>query len=284
MSAQDPSFDRLLEAVERHESKTRRAAILWTVIPASLALLLLGYSSWRLETASRQVAVFETKVEEAGQELVARTGQLEEMRVEATAMTEELHARRDEAAALARELDEHSRQNDKLREETEVLRRQLEETQQLLAQTLELSQYRFDVNPVDVKTIFSRFPREAEILDFMIQMRERGVGWHLGGQTPEQGFDSPGFAEYVLRHFGLSGGSVTAGQPLLVASRRLYDTLPKVTSPQVGDLVFYPSGYVLFYFRNHRNEPFVIGMTPFGIAAFKEDFAAAVGYRRPRAR
>jgi hypothetical protein len=46
-------------------------------------------------------------------------------------------------------------------------------------------------------------------------------------------------------------------------------------------LVFYRTGYVMFYFTDQRNSPFVIGMTPFGILALDPDFARIIGYRRP---
>lgn len=291
MTTRDQTFDRLLTTIEQRERSTRRAAVLWTIVPALLAVAFLGYSVWRLETASRQVAELEDQAETARQELEASTRQLGEIGEQAKALTAALEERtaqneamRKETEALTRELEEQAARNAEIRREADQLRRELDETQALLARTLELSQYRFDVTPVTVKMISSRHPREAEILRFIIELREQGVGWHLGGQAPEDGFDSPSFAEFVLRQFRLAPGGATAGLTLLEASRRLYDTLPRARSPQVGDLVFYPSGYVMFYFVDRQDRPFVIGMTPFGIVALKWDFARIDGYRRPAAR
>jgi hypothetical protein len=39
-------------------------------------------------------------------------------------------------------------------------------------------------------------------------------------------------------------------------------------------------GYVLFYYLDREGRPFVIGMTPMGIAALEPEFATPVGYRR----
>jgi hypothetical protein len=56
--------------------------------------------------------------------------------------------------------------------------------------------------------------------------------------------------------------------------------MPQDPQPRIGDLAFYPSGYVLFYFLDRSDRPFVIGMTPFGIAALEPGFATIVGFRR----
>jgi hypothetical protein len=88
-----------------------------------------------------------------------------------------------------------------------------------------------------------------------------------------------------LREHGALPSADGAGEgDLLARSRRLFDTLPAAGSPEPGDLVFYPSGYVLFWYVDQRNQPFVIGMTPSGIIALEPDFAQRVGVRRPQYR
>ena len=59
------------------------------------------------------------------------------------------------------------------------------------------------------------------------------------------------------------------------------DTLAPATQPQPGDVVFYPSGYALFWFVDHNQQPFVVGMTPNGIVALEPNFAERIGVRRP---
>ena len=69
-------------------------------------------------------------------------------------------------------------------------------------------------------------------------------------------------------------------ESLLSRSRQLYTQLEPVDEPGIGDLAFYPAGYALFYFLDHEQNPFVIGMTPAGIVALEPDFAKVIGYRK----
>jgi hypothetical protein len=158
--------------------------------------------------------------------------------------------------------------------------RELEETRERLEQTADMSRFTHPIDLVDLKDLFSRYPEAARGLELIMDMRERNVGWRLGGQSPDVGFDSPSFAAFVLQELGLLERAFEPGDSLLATSRRLYERLAPARAPEVGDLVFYPAGYVLFYYRDRDGRPFVIGMTPMGIAALDPDFAQAVGYRR----
>jgi len=157
---------------------------------------------------------------------------------------------------------------------------ELERTRERLRETVEMARYMHRIDLVDLKAIFSRHPKPARALERILDLKERGVGWHLGGTDPSVGFDSPSFAAFILKELGLPGGSVQPGDTLLATSRRLFDSLPPTSRPKVGDLAFYPAGYVLFYFEDQDRKPFVIGMTPAGIAALEPDFARAIGYRK----
>jgi len=166
--------------------------------------------------------------------------------------------------------------------ETQItdLQAKLGETEARLKEATELGRYIHQIDFVDVKAFFSLYPQQAPVLERILELRQRGVKWHLGGQTPTEGFDSPSFAAFILRELNLPGGDVRPGENLLATSRRLWDRLPPISQPRVGDLAFYPAGYVLFYFLDQQRRPFVIGMTPFGITALNPDFAKVVGYRR----
>lgn len=149
-----------------------------------------------------------------------------------------------------------------------------------LQQATQLSRFAHPIDLVDLKMLASDFPRATEALQLILNLRERAVGWHLGGRTPEQGFDSPSFAAFVLRELGVAAATTADGANLQARAYRLYETLEPVAEPDIGDLVFYPAGYALFWFRDQRNQPFVVGMTPMGITALEPDFAERLGYRR----
>jgi Skp family chaperone for outer membrane proteins len=157
---------------------------------------------------------------------------------------------------------------------------ELEQMRERLHETVEMARFMHKIDLVDLKVIFSRHPRPAQALERILAMKDQGVGWHLGGVDPSQGFDSPSFAAYILKELGVTGVAVEHGDTLLATSRKLFDKLPPTDHPKVGDLVFYPAGYVLFYFEDQERKPFVIGMTPVGIAALDPDFASPVGYRK----
>src|SRR5207249_3726770 len=116
------------------------------------------------------------------------------------------------------------------------------------------------------------------LLEKILVLRNQGTRWTLGGKSPPEGFDSPGFAAFVLQetnHLPFSAQGA-AGQ----MRRMLGDRLTPVQQPEAGDLVFYRTGYVMFYFKDPQNRPFVVGMTPFGITALNPQFAEVTGYRR----
>lgn len=251
-----PSFDQLLSTIESRERSTRWRTLLWTIVPAFAAFALLSYSSWRLGTATEQVAALDQ-----------------------TASKLEL-----EVAELRKSAETGKAQIRNMKSEVASLRAQLNEAERQLQDTLDLSQFRHPVGMVALKSIASRYPEEARVLRKILELRQNNVGWRLGGQTPAAGFDSPSFAAYILREFDLPGVSPVRGESLIADSRRLFQTLRPTNSPKVGDLAFYPAGYVMFYFMDERDEPFVIGMTPVGIASLKPDFASVIGYRRAQLR
>jgi cell wall-associated NlpC family hydrolase len=220
------------------------------LLPAAVGLAFLAYGAWQLQSASREA---------------------ERLRAEAQQYA-------DQVAGLKLEVDART-------QTIEALQGEIRALEDKLQQTTQLSRYLHPIDFVDQKSIYSMDPRSAPVLGTVLELRERGVFWRLGGTLPEQGFDSPSFAAYVLeRHGALPSGGSHAGTELLPRSRRLFESLPHVDEPRSGDLVFYPSGYVLFWFVDQRRQPFVIGMTPSGIVALEPDFAQRIGVGRPEYR
>lgn len=194
----------------------------------------------------------------------------------------DIQSYKQEVSRLATDITENREQVATLKTELRKTRKELEDARERLAETFEMSRFEHPVDPVDLKTIFSRFPKQARALELMLDMQRRGVGWHLGGQIPEVGFDSPSFAAFVLKKLKALDSATGPQDSLLSRSRKLFSQLEPVDQPGVGDLAFYPAGYVLFHFLDQGNKPFVIGMTPAGIVALEPDFAKPVGFRKSR--
>ncbi|MFQ5881650.1 MAG: hypothetical protein ACE5I9_04160 [Candidatus Methylomirabilales bacterium] len=239
-STSERTFDELLARIERREQTARRRAIFYSLVPIAMAVIILGYTAYRIQSAT-------TKVRE-----------------------------------LEKQATSYREQVTQLKAQTADLERKLEDAEARLKDATELGRYIHPIDFVDLKVLASRYPRETRVLQLILQLRQRGVRWRLGGQSPTEGFDSPSFAAFILRELNLPGGDVRPGESLLATSRRLWERLPPASRPRVGDLAFYPAGYALFYFVDQRQQPFVIGMTPFGITALKPNFAKVVGYRRAR--
>ena len=145
-----------------------------------------------------------------------------------------------------------------------------------MRKTLELAinykDKRFNFDFSRDKELFSVYPRQSQLITEMRRMIDANeIKWHLGGNSPEQGFDSPSFATYLINKFSTVN---------IAASERynLKETLPSTTNPKVGDVVFYEYGYAMIYFR-HKGQPFVVGMTPIGLASLTLEFGPKiVGY------
>jgi cell wall-associated NlpC family hydrolase len=204
--------------------------------------------------------------------------------------TSQLHSLQTEVAASRAQLKSVTEQREKAAAQVESLRKeiknaevekqkyleQISELKRQLSATTDLSRFVHPVDFVDWKGLASQNPAENRVLERILDLRRRRVGWLLGGTRPEEGFDSPSFAAYVLQSV-LRGGQDRASSNLL-------STLPPANEPRVGDLVFYPGGYALFFFLDHHNKPFVIGMTPQGIVALEPTFARIERVARPNYR
>ncbi|MGE7688664.1 C40 family peptidase [Lysinibacillus sp. NPDC097214] len=68
-----------------------------------------------------------------------------------------------------------------------------------------------------------------------IAKKQLGVRYTFGGSKPSTGFDCSGFVTYVFNNAGISTARKSAAG--------FYSTAKKVSSPQVGDLVFFANTY-----------------------------------------
>lgn len=166
-----------------------------------------------------------------------------------------------------------------LQQETGALNAEIERVELELRTALIQKRHLRPVDGRDVRALRRHSPREADLLESILNLRGGGVTWAGSGADLEEGFDSPSFVSYVLRELNLTMGYLKLGDDPHSSSRILFENLRYVPEPEMGDLIFYPAGYVFFYFQNHRGQPFVIGMTPHGIQALDPQFAEPIGFR-----
>ncbi len=119
-----------------------------------------------------------------------------------------------------------------------------------------LTDHLHPVSEADAEKLAGSSDRLGRLLSRVLDMQERNTRFSSANK-PGVGFDSPGFTGYVL-------GRVVRGKSL--------KSLPATDTPQLGDIIRYQNGLDMFLLQNAAGEPFVIGMTPVGIAALEPDF------------
>ena len=248
----------LLERIERREKSARSRAVLYSLLPVALTVVLLGYTASSVRNAQKKVDALKT-------EATTYTTQIDTLKKNAETYKTQSQSVQGDAQNYKNQVTE--------------LQAQLAEAQKTLSEAVNLSRALRAIDYVNAKELASRFPGSESLLLDLRDLRQRRIKWKLDGQSPQEGFNSPTFAMYILRQKRASGIEVRP-ESLSEASRSLYDKLPPTTQPRTGDLVFYPSGYAMFYFADPSEGSFVLGMTPFGITALKSDFAKPVGYRQ----
>lgn len=146
------------------------------------------------------------------------------------------------------------------------LERNINELENRIRETTVFDRNRYQMDWDNAKMLLSGAGHKQErlIID-IIEMKYSGVGWKLNGYSPDAGFDSPSFAAWLLNK-----NEILQIEPS--QRYRLSEILPETDNPRTGDLIFYDSGYAMFYFRDRYGHPFCIGMTPLGIAALEINF------------
>src|SRR5207249_5872852 len=117
------------------------------------------------------------------------------------------------------------------------LQAQLAEAQKALSEAVNLSRAVRTIDYVNAKELASHFPGNESLLLDLLDLRQRRIKWKPGGQSPQEGFDSPSFAVYILRQKRASGIELRLGETLFDASRSLYDQMQPTIKPRPDDLV-----------------------------------------------
>ena len=249
----------LLERIERREKSARIQAVLYSLLPVALTVVLLGYTASSVGNAQKQV---------------------DDLKAEASTYTTQIDTLKKNAETYKGQAQSQHGDAENYKNQVTDLQAQLAEAQKTLSEAVNLSRAVRTIDYANAKELASHFPGSESLLLDLLELRQRRFKWKPGGQSPQEGFDSPSFAMYLLRQKHASGIEPRPGESLSEASRSLYGKLQPINQPRTGDLVFYPAGYAMFYFADPREGSFVLGMTPFGITALKSDFAKPVGYRQ----
>jgi len=158
------------------------------------------------------------------------------------------------------------------------LEKELDLVNKNLRLAIDFTKYKFSGDwALALKYLYGRreYRKQSELLNDILVMVERGVGWKLGGLSPGDGFDSPSFVAFLLEKHGLLGHYRAVD-----VRYRLDEVIQSTSRPGMGDVVFYLYGYTMFYFKIPREEPFVIGMTPLGIHALRLNFVNIIRFGR----
>ena len=247
----------LLERIERREQSARIRTILFSLLPVALTVALVGYTASTVRKTQDQVDALKT-------EALTYTTQIDTLKKSADSYHTQSQSAQGDAETYKTQVTE--------------LQTQLAEVEKTLSDAVNLSRA---VRPLEAnaKELASRFPGSETLLQDILNLRQRRIKWKPGGESFQEGFDSPSFAMYMLRQKRAPGVELKPGESLSEASKSLMNKLPPTTQPKTGDLVFYAAGYAMFYFADPQG-PFVLGMTPFGVTALRSDFAKPLGYRQ----
>lgn len=284
MEKQEEQWESVVRQAEQMERKARQRAIVFSLIPVILAGLLLWFTGYQIQQGNRQLVVLQATTREVQAQRDEAKAQLVQTQIDLTATRKTLDDTQQSLTAAQKTLGdtqhtlavtqdelEKAEQNVKiLQQQLDDLNKRLDEVSEQLRLATDFSKYQFlgDWSEA-LKSLESQFPRQGKILLDIHQLQR--TQWKLGGSSPDEGFDSPSFAAFVLGQNGLIKDPAYNRD-------QLRKVLPSRPRPLVGDVVFYQAGYTMFYFEYSGGSPFVIGMTPLGVLALRPDFAPVISY------
>jgi hypothetical protein len=284
------TIDEPLQNIERKIAHRERLTLVATVATVSLFIAAAGgFLAFTYSTVNQLNA----EAEQARKELVANQEHLvaaraerdqvqasvENLRVEAARQTQEVtrlstqlaevNAARAQAQGdvikLQQEVEREKQEAERLRTQLRESSRQLTQLEDQIRESADFVRFLHPIDLADAKQLMSVSPPLGELLVKILEFKRRDLPFSFAN-NPDAGFTSPGFAGYVLQTLR----KLPADIPPDAALRRL----PSALEPRLGDIIQYETGFALFYLQDRRRLPFVIGMTPAGIAALNLDFGA----------
>ncbi len=265
-----------LQDIEQQVARAERRNRLITVAIAAAvvggAALFLQFTYHKLESLNGQLQNVTGQLEKANTDLNASQQRLESVNTARSDAEDQLKKLQAEAANQAGQIAQLSAQLAGQRQQAESLKQdlqnansKLDELKGQIKSATDFTRYGHQIDFADAKNLYNTSSPLGELLSKILELQRRNLVFDFANRI-EAGFTSPGFAGYVLQQLG----KLPAG----MAPDRALQRLPAANEPQLGDIIQYETGFALFYLKDRRGAPFVIGMTPLGIASLNLDFKA----------
>ncbi|MBI3152998.1 MAG: hypothetical protein HYZ21_12745 [Chloroflexi bacterium] len=262
MDFSEEQLESLSKKIEERERLSRHRAWLLTGIPIIFAALFLAYTIWQIAQAQTKLDSTTNQLAAVEQDYIALQAEVPQAQV-----------------ALAAAQTEVSKANSSLATATAQLATataQIGEAMSELNRVQAFAEFGCRIDEAVLKEYSSNFTLQAEVLLYLQEIQYRDIPWNPGGFSEGEGFDSPNFALFVLQRFNLASLDILPGT-------RPWEFLPAASAPENGDIIYYESGYAMFYYKlpveygGTETQECVIGMTPLRIRSLEIDFANQVG-------
>ena len=286
----EASMDRELSDFKNAYRRGRKLTIALTIIPILLGGVLLITGLYQIQAANEHTKAAKDELELTKSKIEKEKKQFKKLKEGYEVKFKNLRDQEDRLRTKNEALGNQIVAKEKEYKDKET--RLSDEIRELQQKLTEATNYQHNLHVLDwtnTKLIYSFPSRERDTLEKIIAAMIDGVQWRIDGRQPETGFDSPGFAMYIL------SGCTTRDKPpqcnideafeahrggVQSSAQQLSSSLDETDTAQLGDLIFYEGGYVMFFFQDGTGKPFVIGMTPFGILPLEPNFAKQVAIRK----
>jgi hypothetical protein len=292
----EEQLKRLMEQAEQRERKRRRNALLYTLVPVALAVGLLVVTGWQVQKASQALAASKvtlknnqatlsvveatltdtnktlttvrTDLTNTNNTLIAANQQITLTNIQKTAVAGELAQVRETLTATTNKLNDKSVQLNQLQNQVDELSKQLK-----MAKHFEDQYFPDSLDGLYKHTETLSHEQRIRVGVFELCKKiydNQLVDWKINGTSFAEGVNSPTFVAMIL--------GLMAQPALSIDQKTLMQFLPlQKKEPQIGDVVYYSDGLTFIYFENEQGQRAVVGMTPFGVAVLKYEFATPLG-------
>jgi hypothetical protein len=251
----------LRDAPEPWVAIARRQLRFGFIISTVGYVLVVAVIGWTLVAMERETSIARADLASVAVKLADANGQLSSARAELAQTQQAATQAQAMLADLRKQYDSVTAAKEAAERDLAASRQQVSELEQQLHQIYDFKPYVVPINEVDEKVAYGEIGEQGfRIIQQALQDEHRKLPFN-GANTRDLGFNSPGYANYLLR--------LTAHPPL----EQLH---PRIGEAKNGDIITYQGGYTMFYFRV-QGKTFVIVMTPEGILSLNPQFGHQTG-------